>query len=328
MGVRGDVVRWAQDGALAVERLPAALTAAGLVPSPAQWQRFIVRACAWLGMALVASAAVCFIAANWQALGRFARFALVEGALVIAVAVAVWRGLDTLAGRVALFAAAVLMGVLLALVGQVYQTGADTWELFAVWAAAITPWVLLGRQPALWLLWLALLNVVVLLYFRTSAARGLEVIELLFVPRRAWWVAFGLDAAALAAWEMAALRWPAFGAQRWAPRVIATVAGALVTTVVTVDVLGFTPGGDGGWSWLPYVAWVAALYWAYRVRTRDLYMLSGMVLSLIVIIAVLIVPRIVGGGLGLGFLGAGLLILGCAAAGGYWLRAVGAEAEA
>ena len=42
-------------------------------------------------------------------------------------------------------------GALLALVGQTYQTGADTYELFALWAFAITAWVAVARLPALWL---------------------------------------------------------------------------------------------------------------------------------------------------------------------------------
>ncbi len=324
MSLRDMLVHWVETGALPADGLPRALAIAGVTPSPAQWQRFLVRACAWLGMALLASAAVCFIAANWQALGRFAKLALVEGALVLALLVAVWQGLDNLVARIALFAAAVLMGVLLALVGQIYQTGADTWQLFAAWAAAITAWAVLGRQHALWLLWLAVLNVAVVLYFHTSVARGLEAVEFLFTPRPAWWWVFALNAAVLVAWEAAAARWPAWGAQRWAPRVVATVAGAIVTTIVGIDVLGFGRT-HLTWSWLPYVLWIGALYWAFRVRTRDLYMLSGMVLSLIVVSALLVGPRLSGSGIGLGFLGTGLLILGCAAAGSYWLRAVGAE---
>ena len=38
-----------------------------------------------------------------------------------------------------------LTGALLALSGQVYQTGADTFELFAWWAVLILPWVLVSR---------------------------------------------------------------------------------------------------------------------------------------------------------------------------------------
>ncbi|MEO8753873.1 MAG: DUF2157 domain-containing protein, partial [Casimicrobiaceae bacterium] len=154
---RTEILRWASEGALPRERLHDALRAAGVTPSAAQWRAFLERMVTWLGVALIAAAAVYFVAANWQALGRYARFALVEGALVLALACVWWRGLDSLAGRAALFAAAMLAGVLLALVGQVYQTGADTFELFALWAAAIAVWVAAGRQPALWLLWAALI---------------------------------------------------------------------------------------------------------------------------------------------------------------------------
>ena len=79
---------------------------------------------------------------------------------------AYWRlGPERATGKAALLVAAILLGVLLALFGQTYQTGADTWELFATWAALITPWVIVGRFAGLWMLWLALLNVAIVLYF-------------------------------------------------------------------------------------------------------------------------------------------------------------------
>ncbi|MBC8290414.1 MAG: DUF2157 domain-containing protein, partial [Planctomycetes bacterium] len=46
-------------------------------------------------------------------------------------------------------------GVFLAVFGQVYQTGADEWLLFAGWAGLILPWTALSRFEALWILWLA-----------------------------------------------------------------------------------------------------------------------------------------------------------------------------
>ena len=186
---RQEVIGWASAGALASERVPDALRVAGVVPSAAQWRVFVERLLAWLGTTLIAAALCYFVAANWHELGRYAKFATVEASLVAAVAVACWQGLDALAGRVALFAAALVTGVLLALIGQVYQTGADVYELFAAWALFILPWVVVGRQPALWLLWIALVDVAVLLLFRTNAARGIDVLDLLFTTRAAlWWV--------------------------------------------------------------------------------------------------------------------------------------------
>ena len=63
-----------------------------------------------------------------------------------------------------LLIASIITGSLLALFGQIYQTGADTWQLFFAWAILITPWVVIARFPALWLLWLGLINAFLLLY--------------------------------------------------------------------------------------------------------------------------------------------------------------------
>src|SRR5699024_2163378 len=75
-----------------------------------------------------------------------------------------------------LLIASIITGSLLALFGQVYQTGADTWQLFFGWALLITPWVLIARFPALWLLWLGLINACLVLY--------LDVANLQFIDHR------------------------------------------------------------------------------------------------------------------------------------------------
>ena len=89
------------------------------------------------------------------------------------------------------------------------------------------------------------------------------------------------------------------------------------------DIVGF--GRQSQWSWLPYVAWIGAIYWAYRHRIRDLFMLSGMVLSIIVVVAFALGRPILERGGALGFLIVGLILIACAAAGSFWLRSVAAE---
>jgi uncharacterized membrane protein len=320
---RAEILQWANEGVLPRERVHDALRMAGVTPSAPQWRAFLERLLTWLGAALIAAAAVYFVAANWEALGRYAKFALVEGALVAALACVWWRGLDGLPGRAALFAAAVLIGVLLALVGQVYQTGADTFELFAMWAAAIVVGVVAGRQPALWLLWLALVDIAVILYFRTFPGQAISLTSFLFAPREALWIVFALDTAALAVWEWLAMRADGWLAVRWAPRVIATASGALITLLVLHDIVGFDR--ESAWSWLPYVGWIGAIYWVYRIRVHDLFMLSGMVLSIIVVVAFALGRPILERGGAAGFLIVGLILIACAAAGSFWLRAVAAE---
>ncbi|MGH6890845.1 MAG: DUF2157 domain-containing protein, partial [Dongiaceae bacterium] len=58
----------------------------------------------------------------------------------------------------------VLTGVLLAVIGQVYQTGADVFELFVAWAVLILPWTLVSRSAVQWLLWLVVAEIALALY--------------------------------------------------------------------------------------------------------------------------------------------------------------------
>ena len=110
-----------------------------------------VRLGLWLVAALLlASGLIFWIAANWQEQSRMFRLALIEGALAAAVIVAcLWPR----ARLAALFCATLVLGGLLAFVGQTYQTGADAWQLFAVWAGLALVWVALSRSDLLWGLW-------------------------------------------------------------------------------------------------------------------------------------------------------------------------------
>jgi uncharacterized membrane-anchored protein/uncharacterized membrane protein len=60
--------------------------------------------------------------------------------------------------------AAVATGGLLALIGQTYQTGADPWQLFALWTVLIIPWVFTVRSVFLSVLWLVLINTALYLW--------------------------------------------------------------------------------------------------------------------------------------------------------------------
>jgi uncharacterized membrane protein len=157
------------DGRLAAGGLTAggwhgARAALGLIPDRDAWCRLIFRALAAAGFGLLAAALIFAVAFNWNALGHFSRFALVEAAVAAFALVAWWRGTATAAGEAALFAACLATGALLALFGQTYQTGADPWSLFFVWALLILPWLLAGRRASLWLLWVLVGNTALMLY--------------------------------------------------------------------------------------------------------------------------------------------------------------------
>ncbi|WP_066455974.1 GDYXXLXY domain-containing protein [Castellaniella caeni] len=139
--------------------------------SPAPWRQELAQGLAWLAALLGGTALLSWVAANWPQMGANARLALVQGVLAVLVLLAAglaWRA-SRWASLVASLAA-VATGALLALIGQIYQTGADAWQLFAVWAVLVVPWLACWRAVPLVLLWVALLNLALWAYTGAAAA--------------------------------------------------------------------------------------------------------------------------------------------------------------
>jgi uncharacterized membrane protein len=308
-----------EQGSIAPENMQRALTAAEVFPSAADWRRFLNNLLLWLGALMIAAGVIYFFAYNWDDLGRMARFGIVE-ALIVATLIVVWRsGLEGIAGKATLLVASLFVGALLALIGQTYQTGADTFELFAAWAALVLPWVLVGRFAALWLLWLALLNLAVLFYY--MAFGGL--FGFLFSTRQLWWVLFALNASSLVAWEILAAR----GAQdRWALRVLATASGGFVTVLALYSVVDLKQEDAPGL--LAWFAFLGVAYVVYRHVVLDVYVLALEVLSIIVVVATWLTVHAVKSSDAAGaLLLIALAVIGLSAAGGWYLKQVVNEAR-
>jgi len=313
---RALLLQWAEEGVIPRDRLRDALALAGVTPTATQWRVFLDRALLWSGVLMLAASVIFFIAYNWDALGRWARFALVEILIVLALA-AHWKlGSERPAGKAALVAASILLGALLALFGQTYQTGADTWQLFAMWAALVFPWVLIGRQAALWVLWLALVNVAAVLYFQ--------------IFRGALWLAFGTEAmllmllalntSALALWELAARHFD-WLRERWAMRLLVVAAGSAVTVLLLQ--LIFDAHGTSHAPVLIYPIWIAAAYVVYRWLVPDLFVLAGLCLSLIVVVTSFLGGYVLKNQSAGAFLFIALVVIAMSAGAAIWLRAVG-----
>lgn len=141
VAARRELIALIEQGVIPPEQVPRAIDVAGLRPSRRAWAVFVDRLLLWLGGLALAFAVLFFVAYNWAEMGRWARFCLVQIALVAAIGIASWGNSPPTLRRVALTSASLLVGVLLALFGQVYQTGADTWQLFFTWAVLTLPWV-------------------------------------------------------------------------------------------------------------------------------------------------------------------------------------------
>ena len=122
--------------------------------------------------ALVGFGLTLWIAANWDAFGKFGRFGLIGAIVAVAGAVAIagprLRAPASLIGVMA-------VGGLLALFGQTYQSGADPWQLFALWAALTLPWALAARHDAVWCAWVVIAMTAVSLWAPENRAWPWEV---------------------------------------------------------------------------------------------------------------------------------------------------------
>ena len=317
--VREDVLDWARQRRLTDVRRALALARATL--DGAAWVRFASSAALWMGSVLLAASVVFFIAYNWDALGRFGKLALVEVLWLGAVVTAVSAGITRAPGKAALLAAALLTGALLALIGQTYQTGADTYELFATWAALILPWVLIARVAGLWLLWVALLNLAAMLYFQAFQ----DLLDVFFGTLPQWWVLTGINTLALVAWEWCARSGAAWMRDRWCARVLLTASGVCMVMLALQAVFEFRKAGVMGLA--GYVAWAGALYAYYRYRLKDLFALAGGVLASIVVSAAFLGKHLLHRADAGAFLFIGLVVIGLSEAGAWWLKRIAAEGE-
>lgn len=94
-----------------------------------------------IGLALIAVSIVYLLAANWWMLPKFVQLfmpqVLLLGSALLSVHFAarekLRQSLDTVSG--------LMLGLSLAVIGQIYQTGADNYQLFLLWALLLLPWL-------------------------------------------------------------------------------------------------------------------------------------------------------------------------------------------
>jgi uncharacterized membrane protein len=236
-------------------------------PSRAAWRRFLGRSFLVAGSALLLAAVIFFFAFNWQALGRFEKLGLVAAGIAGA-AVAAWQRPRRISGQVSLMAACVLAGALLAIYGQTYQTGADPYQLFLLWAVLIAPWVVASGFAGAWVLWVVLLNTALSLFWA-------QVLD----PDDPMWLSLALFAVNALAWawfEVGERVGWAFAKARWPSRLLTTACLVLLEVPALALILDEHASDDERLPrWLGALAMaglLVAIWLRYRRGARrDLY---------------------------------------------------------
>jgi uncharacterized membrane protein len=264
------------DVAAARQLAPAArrrfLQLAGFGVEPAGLTVRLAQGVAVLAAALGGLGLVMWIAANWESLGRLGRFALLQGVVVAMGLGAWWRP----AARPALGLLALLgIGALFAYFGQTYQSGADPWQFFAVWAALGLPLALGVRSDVVWAPWVLVAMTGVSLWTHANAG---DV---------RWWRQGDIDTTPvyLAAWGMSILLVLALGpvwrrktgAGPWALRTSVTLAVAAITFSALIGLFASRVEPLYGLGVL--VVGAAALLLSWRGHF-DIFALSAVALAL------------------------------------------------
>lgn len=301
----------------------ARVAALAIINGPLTWWPWVEKALLFFGLALTLSGVVCFFAWNWDALPGLVKLAIVQAGIVGCCVAAYQKKIETLPGKAAITAAAVLVGVFLAVFGQVYQTGADAYQLFVGWALLILPWVIMCRLAGLWLLWLAIVNVGIYLFWdQMINPRGID----------GEWLAVTLgllNGLATVVREVLAERgceWLPI----WFRRTVVPASLAALVVPGFVIVADFDDASVAAWCGLVvFLILLSLLYWQFRVRSPDLFILTCAATA-ITVLACAVVIRVlmeVGDEVFAFFL-SGLTILGLVAAMTKWLVSTGRELRA
>ncbi|MBI4777849.1 DUF2157 domain-containing protein [Candidatus Desantisbacteria bacterium] len=275
------------------------------------------------GNTLVLAGIIFFFAYNWSKMGRFFKFGLIESGIIVCIIGSYLQGRTQLTGKVLLLCASVMVGVLLAVYGQIYQTGADTFELFIGWAILIFGWVVISEFDALWLLWLIILNTGVILYWAQVGSPAYSIsYEYLCLA-----VAV-INGLALALCEAAMLRGVKWLRERWLCNILlATFLVALLIPTINQIV-----DSESAKVVTVFIActWIIAIvggYICYRYKLRDMVSLSLIIWNVCIVILTMVARALFDSS---NFNDSGpylffsLIILGLVSGAAFWLRTIAA----
>ena len=148
------------------------------------WAQFLRRSSIIIAVILLGSALITAIAANWISWPKPIKVLLIQ-ATITALVIFAWKRAQQKPkdwatayslSSLSINLAAIAIGGLLALIGQSYQTGADPWQLFALWALLLLPWLLALRSLFIILLILTLTNIALFLFFDSYQSESLGAV--------------------------------------------------------------------------------------------------------------------------------------------------------
>lgn len=148
------------------------------------WALWISRILLFVGVSFILAGIVFFFAYNWDDMSGMFKLGVIQSSVIMGVicSYCFWDR-KPLLGRLFLIATSLIVGVFMAVFGQVYQTGANAYQLFVTWSLLIFGWTVISNFAAQWIFWLVVTNVAISLWWGQSVqpSRAYEELILTFL---------------------------------------------------------------------------------------------------------------------------------------------------
>jgi len=270
------------------------------LPDANDWSDFGKRFLLVFGSLFFLAGVIFFFAFNWNGLHRYSKLILVSFGL-LAVNIAYTRDftkhwIRELLGVLAFF----FVGQILLVFGQIYQTGANAYDLFFGWAVFSALLVSISGSPVVWFLWILLLNITFDLYWEQVLAFS--------PPLWAIYLALIFNLAALSAYEFW-IRFKTKGERSawFAPTILVIALGWLNFGSNRTLFFLFEDKVESVYLLITVVS-LAGLYSFYRFFIYDLACLSFTLLSALVFVFSLYIKYLTNEAIGDFFLGFFIII--------------------
>lgn len=219
-------------------------------PSGREWGSFLLRLFYSLGGALFLVGLFFFVDHFWESMNYSLRCLFFGSTTLLCAILAQRKGRKTVAGKVGMTCASVLLGGFLIVSSKVAQTG-DWYLILTLWSVLILPWCIAAEFAPLWLFATTLFNVT--LWPVCAEFFGPWFFREHYMDIAILALNFGL----LASWELGFKQGRRWMGRRWFPPILTLIA----LTPITLTIAGLV-GGSRFSELLSPVGLVMALTWA------------------------------------------------------------------
>ncbi len=243
------------------------------------WNSFLKIFLLSLGAGFTVAGIVFFFAYNWEDLHKFAKLGLAEMTFVVASACIFISKFNETTRSIMLTVACVLVGVLFAVFGQIYQTGANAYDFFLGWTVFITLCVLISDFAPLWLIYIVLVNTTFFFYSEQVANHWEE--------RMVFLIHFCLNTSVLAATVLLQKIKTELHIPLWFTNAVAFAAAFFATGGSIIEVVDYDEGDL--YIVLLFVLLIYGLGVYYALNKKSIFYLAVIAFSSIIILSAVII---------------------------------------